>query len=885
MELSILNNLKNKTTLITPSRRLAASARSLANQQFKECAITFTTPAIFALADWQKALWDQFEIEGLVNHLLLTPTQSLVLFEEILSNNESGKSLLRKHQAAKTALQAWDILNHWLCEDIIYNSTDNIDHRAFNAWSLDYVDWLKQHEAIDHSLLTKQLLILLESEHENIIKRVCETKSVILYGFEELSPLTSYFFQRLSASGWKIETLNPQAMARQSIMRKEFNDKEQEYAAAAHFANECLSQNQTLTIVVPNLADEKNALDKIFRDQLTPMHVLNPEHEVCSFFNISAATPLNQYPLIANMLSLLKLAFMPCSIKEVGKVVTSAFIREANSASFGRAIFVECLKKRAQDFLQLEEVLGLLTEDEKADDSILKSLLTSIHYKAKAQPQKQSLYAWVSVYREILSIVGWPGERNLNSVEYQLVNRIDSLFNEFVTLDMVLKPQDAASALSQLQKVIANIPFQAENKGAPIQVLGLLEAAGQTFENLWVMGMDSDAWPPVCTPNPFIPIELQRQHKMPHASAEREMEYALKVTSRFKQSAKHIVFSYTVKDGKAHSELIEEIPCQQAQELIQINRCELLFSAKENLESFVDEKGPSLENEDAFKGTVSTLYQQAICPFRAFAEQRLALKPVQAKSLWIQSDKLGSLLHSVLEEFWRTFESQEKLLSFSPAEVTTKIKAWIDKHLAKVISKQTPLTYLQAEKNRLLTILLAYVELEKQRVPFKVIAIEEKRHFNLSKINFSIRLDRVDQNNLGEHVIVDYKSGQFSINALFGERIEAVQLPLYFCASYTDYHPKALMAIKLNAKACEFEGVSENESDIPGVEALTNINTAMEAITWRALNQYWTDKLTLLAQEFSEGIAKVAPMYAKTTCQYCHLSALCRVNELGVENA
>ena len=63
-----------------------------------------------------------------------------------------------------------------------------------------------------------------------------------------------------------------------------------------------------------------------------------------------------------------------------------------------------------------------------------------------------------------------------------------------------------AQALSRLGELAAASPFQVENEGAPIQIMGLLEATGLRFDHLWIMGLHDEALPAAANPNPFLPI-------------------------------------------------------------------------------------------------------------------------------------------------------------------------------------------------------------------------------------------------------------------------------------------------------------------------------------------------------------------------------------------
>ena len=93
----------------------------------------------------------------------------------------------------------------------------------------------------------------------------------------------------------------------------------------------------------------------------------------------------------------------------------------------------------------------------------------------------------------------------------------------------------------------------------------LLEAAGMKFDQLWIMGLHEENWPPTASANPFLPIKCQRQEKMPRASAERELEYARRITSRLATSANKVFFSTPISEAGRElrpSPLLKQYPLQ-----------------------------------------------------------------------------------------------------------------------------------------------------------------------------------------------------------------------------------------------------------------------------------------------------------------------------------
>ena len=130
---------------------------------------------------------------------------------------------------------------------------------------------------------------------------------------------------------------------------------------------------------------------------------------------------------------------------------------------------------------------------------------------ALEQPSSQ----WSRDFSELLSALGWPGDRTLSSREYQVVEKWHGLLSSLATLDAAVPPITLSRALSRLQEFAAATTFQVENEGAPIQIMGLLEASGLRFDHLWVMGLHEEALPAAANPNPFLPISLQREYKLP----------------------------------------------------------------------------------------------------------------------------------------------------------------------------------------------------------------------------------------------------------------------------------------------------------------------------------------------------------------------------------
>ena len=104
--------------------------------------------------------------------------------------------------------------------------------------------------------------------------------------------------------------------------------------------------------------------------------------------------------------------------------------------------------------------------------------------------------------------------------------------------------------------------FAPESQDAPILIAGPAESAGLSADAIWFMGANEDAWPASGTTHPLLPLNVQREAGMPHATPKLDWEIAAAITRRLLASAPEVHFSYARQcDGidARPSRLIEKL--------------------------------------------------------------------------------------------------------------------------------------------------------------------------------------------------------------------------------------------------------------------------------------------------------------------------------------
>ena len=486
-----------------------------------------------------------------------------------------------------------------------------------------------------------------------------------------------------------------------------------------------------------------------------------------------------------------------------------------------------------------------------------------------------TLQEWCQQWLDLLKKLGWPGQRNLNSTEYQVAQRFVKLMQEvedFCTMQTHWTWHEFSSLVkTQCQQTV----FQPEKEKTSIQILGLLEASGMTFDHLWIMGLDDKTWPSAPSPNPFLPYQLQKKYGMPHASAEREYKFCKELQEQLIQSSISTIVSSAKHDEDKElnpSPLITHIPKQTttSNEVSPQHR----LGRSPIFEKFTDNIAPPVLENERITGGTSIIQHQALCPFKAFAIHRLNAyeisQPIDVPNALIR----GNRIHRALELFWKNIKTSENLLQLSKNDLELNIKKSIDITYNEQNSQDEFFTAL--EKIRLNKLMHAWLEIEKNRPAFKVIAVEQKREYQYKHITLRMRVDRIDELDDGQHVIIDYKTGSPNIQHWLGSRLKEPQLPIY-CISHTTT-VSAMFFAQLRWNDLTIKGIMEGGCEIKTVTAFEKLSSEMRALTWPEQKLQWKNSVDQLLEDFINGQAAVDPL-DQTTCMHCHLQALCRIFE------
>ena len=175
---------------------------------------------------------------------------------------------------------------------------------------------------------------------------------------------------------------------------------------------------------------------------------------------------------------------------------------------------------------------------------VLERIAEKARHAGRASPHE-----WARRFTALLDAAGFPGERALDSTEFQVLAKWREALATLAELGTVAPAWSAADALARMRRICADTLFQPASGGAPVHVLGMLESAGLAFDHLWVSGLTEEAWPLAARPHPLIAPALQRHAGMPHATPEASLAVDRALTDAWRAAAPEVVFSSARAEG------------------------------------------------------------------------------------------------------------------------------------------------------------------------------------------------------------------------------------------------------------------------------------------------------------------------------------------------
>ena len=856
--------LREDAVIVTPSALLA----SVIQRQFTESHIrsgrTSWRPAsVLSIGAWLRQTWRESrsrlatDVPG-----LLSPAQELVLWQRAIRETET--SLFDVAATAQTARRVGRLIAEWEVPISHPSWSDDQDAETYLQW------WLSvQNRCRQQNWMCAVGLWTMCSEHTATLTW---PNRLIFAGFQELVPALRTLAAKLTSRNVSVHFIESEAApVAAQILPCETPEHELDFAARwARTAYESDGAS-SIAVIVPDLRSRRLAVEGSFRNIFYPSSVLEsinatPRSE--SIFHLHSGRPLREHPIIATALRILEFADDQMPLATASALLRSPFLQGGRSERVSRA----ATDAKLRSLREMDVTLGLLEQRTVSDCVALRSIWRSVRTALDGRPHgSASCAAWARFVSALLKAAGWPGDAELSPIEQAAADQWREVLSTLGSLGLTSDAVSWTEAVRLLRDLASVEGPMAGDLQSPVQVLDPIHATSVQFDRAWTVGLSDGKWPQPPPAVPFIPSVLQRRCGMPSTSEGRRRESERRIEA-LHQCARAVFGSYS-GEGTRNPALSTQIKNFVLREADQLS----LWSGKPILERIApavlqeldDTRGPLFQIQGAATGGTYLIKSQSTCPFRAFTESRLHAREWDEGIFAFDQRDRGMFIHHAFAMFWQEVQTSDRLHQLSTTELNSRIEDVAEKALAEEEAYGTFRQQLRkAEQERIARVLHAWLELEKRRtIPFKVLEVEAKRNLILAGLPLQVRIDRIDELETGDLIVIDYKSGNPQLKDLDGERPKEPQLLVY--ATALGPTVKGIYFGKLQARNEQAIGYA-GQVHFGGNKDVTKRN-------WNEQLEEWKQLVHGLAQEFVDGYALATP--DGKICKYCAIKPVCRIEE------
>jgi probable DNA repair protein len=875
--------LRGGGIVVTASERAARSlALAFHRTRRAEGLTAWPTPKIQDWHSFARAAWDERVGENdLGDRVVLSPLQEQSLWARIVAHAapEAVQLAGAGDRLAALAMSG----HHLLCDYAPQLLKDNArigwdqDAGAFSGWLTAFNELCRDSKLLSGARLPLELSAQLEAD-------TTERPPLLLAGFDRILPTQQTLFAAWGAGNGVREA--PLGAAAEQVEFHVAADPSAELAACALWSKGRLAADPHARLLVI-AQDARKRRGEIERGFLRYLSAGDNSPGTTSLLEFSLGVPLGQVALARGAQLLLHWLTDAIAENELDWLLSTDQIAASADESRALTAFMRALRRRGlqRPRWTLAEFLRQRVRIELPAQWNMRMTQARRRLEEFAR-RPQTPLAWAEFSAQLLEMAGWPGRRSLTSAEFQALRRWQQTVDDCASLGFDGRRIAWGDFLAALDRAVDETLFAPESQDAPILIAGPAESAGLAADAIWFLGASEEAWPAAGAAHPLIPIGVQREAGMPHASAKLDWDLAHVMTRRVLASTPEVHFSYA-----RQNEGVEARPSRlvvQVAGLPQPLPADLAAPALPDPLTIVFDDATQLPYPlREVSGGATVLSTQSQCPFKAFATARLDAKKWDAAEAGLSAPERGQLLHDVLHSVWAG--PPNGIRTHADLVARADLAAFVESHVRRVLGEKMPVRarecmpprYLELEATRLVRLVTEWLGYESKRVPFIVAATEVDARPAIAGLALKVRLDRIDRLNDDSLLVIDYKSGVVSPSSWDLPRPDDVQLPLYAEFALGDGPESAGGLVFAQIRAGEHKEFLGRVKDARAT-LMQNLS-ANKALVKRPLTdgemRTWRDYIEEMARDFVAGRAEVDPRDYPKTCERCGLQALCRIQE------
>ncbi|WEK19192.1 MAG: PD-(D/E)XK nuclease family protein [Candidatus Pedobacter colombiensis] len=532
----------------------------------------------------------------------------------------------------------------------------------------------------------------------------------------------------------------------------------------------------------PLLKAENNAgkIALILADESLLLPVLQtiPTH----YFEGDIKHPINinvtmGYPLVASSIFGLADLWLSVQAQLIQGEKDTVYHREVEAfLSHPLTGITELMRSKIQQKLLAEQLAEVPLTRLQSQKGLLAMFFTKVKNGAEATDTLQAIFKHI-LEQQLAGKTLRQTEADLFVATIKELNRLHDALNAY--LPVLSSPKELSFILSLIQKAVQGIavPLSGEPLQG-IQVMGLLESRSLDFEQVYILGVNEGLLPQASVSPSFIPDSIRRAYGLP--VLENQDAISAYMFYRLLQRSGKVSLVYNAQADDTNTgeptRFLRQLEYESGYSFNYLEHKQSISTEKKVPVIIHKDKNVMAVLNKYLTGeaqlSASALTSYVNCPLQFFYKYVAKIEEPEEISENLEANYIGSMLHYVLETFYRDLMVEDKeITKHRIAEYRKKVPELAVKAFAQVMFENEN---HQVNHNGMQKVVLAIVEeyanlildYDENEAPFEILALEKKDKVDFKfKVNGGVQtiilhgiIDRIDRKN-GITRIVDYKTG------------------------------------------------------------------------------------------------------------------------------